>query len=450
MATEADTAGLFGALPIPERRPEARGVNVAPPRVQWPNRLQMELRPVDLESLLPEDHKARIVWGYVEQQDLSLLYSRIKAVEGGVGRSPIAPEVLLSLWLYATLEGVGSARALARLCEAHDAYRWLCGGVGVNHHTLSDFRVGCGEFLDRLLTTNVAALLSCGAVSMVRVAQDGMRVRAHAGAASFRRKARLQDYLAQARDQIAVLKREIEDDPDATSRRQQAARQRAAREREQRIAQALARLPQVEQVKKANGQPVESARVSTTDAEANVMKMADGGYRPAYNAQLATDTQTQVIVGVDMTTRGSDQGQLVPMVEQLQSRYAQPPQEMLVDGGYARLADIEHVAPHTKVYAPVPKPKDESRDPHAPLASDTAAVAEWRARMGTEEAKAIYKDRAATAECVNALARNRGLSRFNVRSLDKVKSVLLWFALAHNLMRIVDLAPDMLVPGLTT
>lgn len=236
VTTAADMEGLFGALPIPEQRSAARAVSVVAPPVQWPNRVQMELRPVDLESLLAADHKARIVWGYVEQQDLSLRYARIKAVAGGVGRAPIAPEILLSLWLYATLQCVGSARALARLCEAHDAHPWLCGGVGVNHPTLSDFRVGCGKFLDRLLTTKVAALLSCGAVSMVRVAQDGLRVRADAGAASCRRKARRQDYLAQARDQIAVLTREIEGDPDATNRRQQAARQRAAREREQRAA----------------------------------------------------------------------------------------------------------------------------------------------------------------------------------------------------------------------
>jgi transposase len=447
MTTQAGTQELFGVLPIPERAPAARAQSAAVARVQWPNRLQMEMRPVDLESLLPEDHKARIVWGYVERQDLSPLYARIKAVEGGVGRAPIAPEILLSLWLYATLDGVGSARALARLCEAHDAYRWLCGGVGVNHHTLSDFRVGSGAFLDRLLTANVAALLSGGAVTMVRVAQDRMRVRADAGAASFRRKARLQDCLAQAHAQVTALKREIEDDPDATNRRQQAARERAVREREQRIARALARLPQVEQVKQANGEPADKARVSTTDAQASVMKMADGGYRPAYNAQLATDTQTQVIVGVDITPRGSDQGQLAPMVGQLQARYAQRPPDMLVDGGFARLADIEQVAPDTRVYAPVPKPKDERRDPHTPLPGDTAAVAQWRVRMGTDEAKTIYKERAATAECVNALARNRGLNRFNVRGLDKVKSVLLWFVLAHNLMRIAALAPAMVGTG---
>lgn len=447
MTRQADGEGLFGVLPIPEGSPVVCERPAGPVRVQWPNRRQMEMRPVDLESLLAEDHKARIVWGYVERQDLSALYARIKAVEGGAGRAPIAPEILLSLWLYATLEGVGSARALARLCAAHDAYRWLCGGVGVNHHTLSDFRVGCGAFLDRLLTANVAALLSCGAVAMVRVAQDGMRVRADAGAASFRRQARLQDCLAQAQAQVAALKRELEDDPDATHRRQQAARERAVREREQRIAQALARLPQVEQIKRANGESADRARVSTTDAEATVMKMADGGFRPAYNAQLATDTRTQVIVGVDLIPRGSDLGQLAPMLEQLQARYAQRPQELLVDGGFTRLADLAQVAARTTVYAPVPKPKDECRDPHVPRPGDSAAVAEWRVRMGTGPAKAIYKDRAATAECVNAQARNRGLTRFNVRGLDKVKSVLLWFVLAHNLLRIAQIAPAMVGGG---
>jgi len=442
---DSDCEGLFGALPIPEPL-AAKAAGAAVTRVRWPNRLQMEMRPVDLESLLPQDHRARVVWGYVVQQDLSDLYRRIKVVEGGVGRSAIAPEILLSLWLYATLEAVGSARALARLCEAHDAYRWLCGGVSVNHHSLSDFRTGCGEFLDQLLTRNVAALLSCGAVSMVRVAQDGMRVRAHAGGSSFRRKTRLIDYLAQARAQVAALKREVAEDPDATQRRQQAAHERAVREREQRIAQALARLPQLEKIKQANGHPPEQARVSTTDAQASVMKMADGGFRPAYNAQLATDTQTQVIVGVDVTTSGSDKGQLAPMVEQIRQRYGSPPEQMLVDGGFAKLADIDAVAPHTTVYAPPPKPQDAQRDPHVCRPSDSPAVAQWRVRMGTPEAKPIYQQRASTAECVNALARNRGLTRFNVCGLDKAKSVLLWFALAHNLMRIVELAPSMLGP----
>jgi len=435
------TEELFDDLPVPEEKPKAAPGGRA--RVRRPNRAQVELRPCDLESLLPEDHTARLVWGYVERQDLSPLYGAIKAVEGGSGREAIAPEILLALWLYATLEGVGSARALARLCESHDAYRWLCGGVGVNHHTLSDFRVGQEAFLDSLLTANVAALLASGVVTLKRVAQDGMRVRAHAGSASYRRKARLKQFHKQARQQVERLKREVLDDPEATTRRQQAARLRAAQEREQRIAKALEALPKMEEIKKAQGKPAEGARASTTDSDAVVMKMADGGFRPAYNAQLATDTAGQVIVGVDVVTTGSDLGQLEPMMEQLEKRYGRRPAEALVDGGFAKHEAIECLAPGTTVYAPVQCPKKTGRDAHTPLAKDSEAIAEWRTRMGTAEAKAIYKERAATAECVNAQARNRGLHQFNVRGLAKVKSVLLWFALAHNLSRMAELSPGL-------
>lgn len=432
-----DTTGsLFGELPTPERRPRQEAS--AAVRVQMPNRTQMEFRPVDLESLLPAEHLARAVWGFVTQHDLSAWYATIKAVEGGPGRSPIAPEVLLSLWLYATLEGVGSARALARLCEAHDACRWLCGGIGVNHHTLSDFRVGQGEALDRLLTVSVAGLIGAGIVPLKRIAQDGMRVRASAGAASFRRKARLEALMAVAGERVAALKREVDDTPAATERRLAAARERAAREREERVAKALQRMPAMEAVKQSRGKPPETARVSTTDPDATVMKMGDGGFRPAYNVQFATDTESQVVVGVDVTDRGSDQGEMVPMLDQLEQRYSEQPDDMLVDGGFAKLDDIEQAtARGVTVYAPVPKPRDATRDAHAPLPSDSEAIAAWRARMGTEAAGSVYKDRAATAECVNAQARNRGLQRFLVRGLPKVRSIALLYALAHNLARMM-------------
>jgi transposase len=437
------TGELFEGLPVPERADEQPA---APPevRVLRPNRLQLQLRSSDLESTLPEDHTARLVWAYVERQDLSPLYAPIKAVAGGSGRSAIAPEILLALWLYATLEGVGSARALARLCDAHDAYRWLCGGVRVNHHTLSDFRVGHVTYLDGLLTTSVASLLASKAVTMVRVAQDGMRVRAHAGTGSFRRRARLEQCLQEARQQVAALKKELQDDPDASNRRQQAARERAMREREKRLEAALAALPQAEKIKRAQGKPEASARTSTTDAEATVMKMPDGGFRPAYNVQLASDTGSQVITGVDVVSIGSDLGQLVPMVEQLETRYGTPPAELLVDGGFAKREAIEQVAERTTIYAPVVKPKKADRDPHEALPTDSAVIAEWRTRMGTDAAQTIYKERAATAECVNAQARNRGLQQFNVRGLNKVKSVVLMYALAHNLMRTVALSPGLL------
>ena len=419
---------------IPDAAPPARPAPALPaPRLREANRTQVCLRPVDLESLLPEDHRARIVWAYVEGLDVTPLYERIQAVEGEAGRSATDPKILLALWLYATLETVGAARALNRLCTAHIAYQWLCGGVPMNYHTLADFRTAHGAFLDTLLTQGVAALMAEGLVELERVAQDGVRVRASAGAASFRRRKTLEACLAEAEAQVRTLRAELEADPGATTARQRAARERAARERQARVAQALAHLPALEAKKKPDERP--KARASTTDPEARVMKMADGGYRPAHNLQFAADTASQVIVGVDATNAGTDHGQLAPMVAQVEERHQQPPAAMLVDGGFATKEDIAAVSDRTTVYAPVQKPKDPTRDPHAPLPTDTPAVAAWRQRMGTPEAQAIYKERAATAECVNAQARNRGLRQLCVRGLAKVRVIALWYALAHNLMR---------------
>lgn len=424
-------------FPVPEgsaegrREPEVRGA----PRLIRPNREQVELRAVDLEGLLPSDHPARAVWEFVESVDLGPLYAQVQSVEGRAGRPATDPRIYLALWLYATIDGVGSARAIERLTEQHDAYRWICGGVSVNHHSLSDFRVQQVEFLDHLLTHSAAVLMSQDLVRLQRVAQDGMRVRASAGAASFRRKGTLKRCLKEAEQQVQRLRREIDDDPGATSRRQTAARQRAAEERQRRVREALGELEEVE-AKKRSAEEREKARVSTTDPEARVMKMADGGFRPAYNTQYAVDTESQVILGVDVDNRGSDKWQLTPMLEQLESRYGQRPTEGLIDGGFVNLQEIERAEEKgTTIYAPVGQPRDPERDPHTALPDDSPEVAAWRQRMGTDQAKEIYKLRAATAECVNAIARNRGFQQFLVRGQRKARAVALWFAIAHNMMR---------------
>lgn len=416
-------------------------------RVLSPNRKQMEFRASDLESLLAEGHRARLVWSYVERQDLKHFYEGIRAVEGNVGRPAIAPEILLALWLYATLDGVGSGREIVRLSEAHDAYRWLCGGVQVNHHTVSDFRKDHGEALDELLSVSIASLMAAGVVKLKQVAQDGIRVRASAGAGSFRRKEKLEGYLEAARAEVARLKVELEADPAALVRARDAARRRAAQEREARLEKALARLPELEAIKQRQGKKPEQARASMTDAEATVMKMGDGGFRPAYNPQLASDADSLVIVGVDVVTVGSDQAQMMPMVEQVSERCGRAPDTWLVDGGYVGHEQVDRASLSTVVYGPVPAPKDKTVDPHQAKAGDSEAVAAWRERMGTDEAKTIYKRRAATAECVNAQSRNRGLQQFKVRGLAKVKCVMLLFALAHNLMRMVSLAPELIGIG---
>ena len=406
--------------------------SLPPPRLRSPNR-QAVLDATPLDGLLDDDHQARVVWNFGRGLDVTPLTDPLRARQGRPGRAALDPRLAIALWLSATLEGVGSARQLATLCTHHNAFRWLCGGVTVNHHTLADFRVEHPEFLDHLLTHSVALLREQSLVDLNRVAQDGTRVRARAGAASFRRKPTLEECLIEAEDQIARLKEERDDDPSASSRQQAAARERAARERAERIQAALDRLPELEAKKKPENR--DQARCSTTDASATVMKMADGGYRPAYNVQFAADTSSQVIVGVEVLTTGNDSGQMSPMVEQIHMRHDRYPVEYLADGGFAQHADLEaRAAKGVTVYAPVPQPKDATRDRHQPLPGDGPMIAAWRERMGTEEAKAIYQNRAATAECVNAQARNRGLRQFVVRGVSKVKAVAMWFAVAHNVV----------------
>ncbi|MCE7956736.1 MAG: IS5/IS1182 family transposase, partial [Acidobacteria bacterium ACB2] len=291
---------------------------------------------------------------------------------------------------------------------------------------------------DELLTQSVASLMNEGLVQLKRVAQDGMKVRASAGASSFRRKRTLRECLKQAKEQVRELRRELEEDPGAGTRREQAARERAARERAGRVKKALERARELEK-EKSKKKDKGAVRASTSDPQARVMKMGDGGWRPAYNVQLATDTKSQIIVGVDVTNQGNDQGRIGPMIDQLQERYEVVPAETLVDGGYTAHADLEAVAGRTRVYAPVPRPRDPGIDPHRPKATDSPAIAEWRKRMRTVRAKRIYKDRASTAECVNAQARNRGLVRVLVRGVEKVRAVALLYALAHNVRRMLSL-----------
>lgn len=408
------------------------------------------MRCLALDQLLPDDHQARLVWAYVEGLDLTPLYQAIQARQGVAGRDANDPRLLMALWLYATLDGIGSARQLDQLCQDSLPYQWLCGGVSMNYHSLADFRVEHVQLLDRLLTQGVAALLHQGLVQLTRVAQDGMKVRASAGASSFRRRPTLAKCLHEAQVQIEALKTARDEDAAAVSRRQQAARQRAAHERHQRVQAALREAEQLaarrQEVERTKGVPAqeEKVRASTTDPEARTMKMANGGYRPAYNAQFATTTVGGVIVGVDVTSAGADSGQMPPMVEQLQQRYAQTPTEMLVDGGFAVLDDIQavHEAHAVQVYAPI-KDEDKKRtrgiDPFAPRPRDAEGVAAWRVRMGSAQAQTVYRQRGATAEWVNAGARNRGLYQVRVRGRLKVLAVLLWQALAHNLLRGVAL-----------
>jgi transposase len=448
-------AELFEGLP--ELVSPERGGGRGAARLRMAERRQVELRAISLEDLVPADHRVRLVWRFVEGLDLSGFQAAIKAVEGQPGHPPADPRILVALWLFATIEGIGSARAVARLCDEHIAYQWLCGGVGMNAKTLADFRVDHGTLLERLLVDSFTALVRAGVASLDRIAQDGVRVRASAGAASFRRDSTLEGCRSAAEQAVRDLRAEVNGDPGALSRRQAAARQRAAEERERRVREALAvtRELRAQQEEKARREAERAARqaaqatageaapakerpkeprASTTDAQARIMKMADGGYRPAYNVQFASDTRSGAIAGVSVDTVGSDMGKMAPMNEALAADYGQRPGQHLADGGFAKLADIADLAhAGVVVYVPVPTPRNAERDRYAPLPGDPPEVAAWRERMNTDDAKAIYKERAQTAECANAQARNRGLKQFLVRGLEAVTATALWYALAHNM-----------------
>jgi transposase len=450
------TLPLFDPDDLPEPPSPAQAAQstaAGKPRLRIAIRDQIEVRWASLDDLLDADHPVRIVWAAVCKLDLSSWLNDIKAVERHVGRDATDPRLLLSLWVYGTLRGIGSARELDRLCGECLPYQWLCGGVSVNYHMLSDFRSRGGDKWDELLTQIVGVLLAADLVKMDRVAQDGMKVRADAGKSSFRRSGRLEEFLEEARQQVETLKQLAEEDGEELSRRQRAARQRAATERQQRIEEAMRQREELQQQREASakksGRKVDEARASTTDPEARVMKFPDGGYRPGYNVQFSTDTESGVIVGVEVTNAGTDNEQLTPMLDQLDERYKRVPDEALVDGGFATVEAIEQATARScTVYAPVKdeeKQREAGQDPHAPKKGDSDAVAQWRIRMGTEAAKLTYRLRSQTAEWVNAQCRNRGLWFMPVRGRPRCRIVGLLYAITHNLVVIGRLRSDLAV-----
>ena len=426
---------------LPEAEPAAREWS-GQPRLREPVRDQVELRAVDLEALLPVDHPARVIWAYVQRLDLSVLEESVRARAHGPGQAPVSPRLQLALWLFATSQGVGSARALARLCESHDAYRWLCGGVSVNYHSLSEFRTAHPELLEQLLVEHVASLSVAGVIDLDEVVQDGVRVRASAGTSSFRRQKKLYKELRKARRLVEHLRDENDDDPDASNRRIKAAQDRAASEREVRVEAALRQLAEIKAHRarrgrenrnnRKKGSKRSEPRASTTDPQARVMKMADGGFRPAYNCQVASVAEGQIAIAVDVTNVGSDRGLMRPMQERLADLYGCA-KRYLVDGGFNKNEDIEWAASQgIKVYGP-PANSKHGTDPYAPRSEDGPGMTAWRRRMKSPHGKSVYKRRA-PGECINARFRNWGLRQFILRGREKVLTVMRRFALANNVL----------------
>jgi transposase len=417
------------------------------PKIKSAIRNQIEFINASLDDLLPEDHEVRGLWDFIDQMELSPILNKIQSTIGDRGRAATDPKILLALWVYAITQGIGSARMIDRYCEEHIGFKWLCGGVTMNYHTISDFRKNNPDEFDELATSLIANLMNKNLITLKRVSQDGCKVRANAGSSSFRRKPRLRELLAIAKEQVELLRTELDEEPSKGLNRQRAAKQRAREERKVRVEQAIKEHAKVvsslyqskkKHHKELTEEEKKKIRASTTDPEARKMKMANGGYNPAYNMQIAIDTKSRFIVGWYATNRGTDYCELGKMFDKLSSKYTKKPEETLVDQGYLVNDDIIKLQKQgCKVY--VNPSSRNAHNPYEPKEGEDEELAEWRARMGLEESKEIYKDRAATSEWANAGMRNRGLKQLLIRGCRKVGSVLCLHVLTHNILRAIKL-----------
>ena len=416
-----------------------------------PERSQQRWDVVDLESQLPPDHRARMVWWFVAGLDLRDLYARIKARDEVAGRPTSDPAVLLALWLYATLEGVGAARAVGRLCEYHAAYRWLCGGVPVNHDMLSAFRRESGAELDRLLTQSLTSLIAEGLVRLEEVAIDGTKVKARAGRNSLAQRKRLASIECKVAERVAALKRELDDDAGAAERRRQERALHAVQEQQARVKRAQEQLAKLEQEKAerakrhAKEEAAKSApSVSASDPEVRSMRMPDGSVHPAWNVQVAT--ANGFIIAVEPTDRRNDSGQAMATVEQIECRCGKAPERLLADGTAITQGEIDQLSQRhagLEVYSPPPKEHEDVtaetlRKRRWQRRHEPDAVKKWRVLMASDAGKGVYRRRKLT-EHAHAKMKNRGFARMPVHGIAKVRVVCLLHALAHNLLQALRL-----------
>ena len=420
-------------------------------RVKQADRRQLRWDMVDLDSQLSDDHRARAVWAFVSGLELSEFYARIKARGEVAGRPATDPKILLALWVYATLEGVGSARAVDRLCRHHAAYRWLCGGVEVNHNILAEFRVESGALVDRLLTQSLTALIAAGLVRLEEAAIDGTKVRAAASKGSLVGRGKLSRLSAAVGARVQRLKEELASDPEGSERRVKKRALQAAEEQARRVAAAAAKLAELERERQERERthPGEEAdkgepKASTSDVEARTMRMADGAMRLAYNVQVAT--ACGFVIAIEPTDRRNDKGLAPMLVGQIEARCGAAPGRLLADSGSMTCPDIASLAdehPGMAIYCPPPAERnDVSEETKRKRAwkrrHEAPAVHRWRERMAEAQAKLIYARRKNT-EHAHAHLKNRGFGHMVVRGLAKVRAVCLLHALAHNLGRALTL-----------
>ena len=435
-------------------------------RVIGPDRAQLRWEMVDLDSQLPDDHRARLVWAFVQGLDLGEFYDRIKARDEVAGRPATDPQVVLAVWLYATMEGIGSARAIDRLCQQHAAYRWLCGGAPINHDLLATFRRENAATLDRLLSQSLTGLIAEKLITLEELTIDGTKVRARAGRGSMSKRKRLENIEKVVAERVAELKGELDKDPAEPERQRKRRALQAAEERVRRIERAHQKLAELvqEQAARAKRHAKEEAekgapKVSVSDPEARVMRLADGAVAPAWNVQVATTNG--FIVAIDPTDRRNDGGLAPGLVEKIVERCGRVPQRLLADTTAMTQEDIVKLDAHypqMTVYSPPPPERTEVtaetlRKRRWRRRREPAAVQAWRTRMASEDGQQTYRRRKLT-ERAHGIIKNRGMSRFLVHGRDKVRAICLLQALAlnlgwaHTLRRRLAAAGALVVPAI--
>ena len=419
-------------------------------KLRTPCRIQMEMQVNCLDTLLPSDHKARDIWEFVSSMDCRPCYALVKTYIGGDGRPATSPQVLFALWIYSILDGNISARKLADLCKNHNAYKWIAGGIPINRTTLAEFRTLNPMLFEDLLTNTLAVMLKAGLIKDTDFAQDGTRIKANAGFNSYHKESTLKETKEEIKSYIALLKAEQENSYDKYENTKQ---KRIAKERLKRVEEALSILEKERDIKKENGtrngeppssDDLKEIRASTTDPMARKMKMGDGGFRLAYNVQLATGMDSRAIYGMDIVTTldsGTSPRMMGIVHNRLRRLKMDAPTNWISDSAYSAKRDVEVVAelyPNCRYYAP-PKVK-KGIDPKKHLKNDSQAVKRWRDLIDQEDVNELYKCRCSTAEFSNAQMKQRGWREFLVRGLEKVKSYALLNVIAQNVARYFDLS----------
>lgn len=490
------------------------GMARSQPRVKPINRQQSVLRPVEVERLVEEDHPVRAIWELVGRLLPADFYRGIKAVEGTAGQAAFDPRLLTSLWVYSYSRGVGSAREIARLCEYHPAYQWLTGLEAVNYHSLSDFRTRHPEALSRLFTEVLGLLSHAGLITLERVMQDGTKIKAFAADHSFRREATLREHLEKAREQVEQMGDPAAEEltQRVAKARERALREKQRRldsalkqlpeiqATTSSKARASSSDPEARIMASKGGfAPSYNVQIST-DAAAKIIVGVGVSQAAADAAELLPavvrlennlgQTPQQMVVDSGFTNQSTIEAmaaESIDLIGSLSDSVAQSEAGLRQRGvsrpffpqafRYDPVVDA-YTCPAGQILAYEGKEKKGTATRYRYRAKtsqcqpcrfkaqccpqnkkgrsivrteDSPVVAAFKAKMGTEAAQAIYKQRSGVAEFPNAWIKAKiGLRQFRLRGLAKVSLETLWACLTYNIQQWVRLVWRPQHPGLKT